>query len=69
METILTGGDDYEVLAALPADGVDAFCHAALAASTTVSEIGTLGAGEGTARFFDQCGRTLRLARPSFSHF
>ena len=69
METILTGGDDYEVLATLPADAVDAFCHAALAASAKVSEIGTIAAGEGAASFIDERGKKLRFARPSFSHF
>jgi thiamine-monophosphate kinase len=69
VETILTGGDDCEVLATLPADAVDAFCRAAPAAGTKVTGIGTIAAGEGTARFIDRCGRTLSFARPSFSHF
>jgi thiamine-monophosphate kinase len=66
METILTGGDDYEVLAT---HAVDAFCRAAQAANTKISEIGTIAAGEGTASFIDERGKKLRLARPSFSHF
>ena len=69
METILTGGDDYEVLATLPADAVDAFCRAAQAANTKITEIGTVAAGEGTARFNDGRGKELSFARPSFSHF
>jgi thiamine-monophosphate kinase len=69
METILTGGDDYEVLATLPADAVDTFCRAAQAANTKISEIGTIAAGEGTARFNDGRGKELSFARPSFSHF
>ena len=66
METILTGGDDYEVLAT---HAVDAFCRAAQAANTKISEIGTIAAGEGTARFNDGRGKELSFARPSFSHF
>ena len=69
METILTGGDDYEVLATLPADAVDAFRRAAQAANTKITEIGTVAAGEGTARFNDGRGKELSFARPSFSHF
>lgn len=69
METILTGGDDYEIVVTLPAGAVAAFHDAALAASIAVTEIGRVVAGEGTARFVDQRGKMLTFARPSFSHF
>ena len=69
VETILTGGDDYEVLATLPADDLHVFSEAARAANVKVTEIGTIAAGEGTARFIDGSGKALRFARSSFSHF
>jgi thiamine-monophosphate kinase len=53
----------------LPAGAVAAFHDAAPAASITVTGIGRLVAGEGTARLVDQRGKTLTFARPSFSHF
>ena len=69
VETILTGGDDYEVIATLPAGEVEAFCRAASAAHVAVTEIGKVVAGEGAAHFFDRKHKLLRFARPSFSHF
>ena len=69
IETILTGGDDYEVIATLPAGEVEAFRRAASAAHVAVTEIGKVVAGEGGARFFDRKCKTLHFARPSFSHF
>jgi thiamine-monophosphate kinase len=68
IETILTGGDDFEVVAAIPPVKLSAFCAAAKAARVPVTEIGWVVAGKG-ARFRDAHGRALRFARPSFSHF
>ena len=69
LETILSGGDDYEVLATLPADDLHAFSEAARAANVKVTEIGRIAAGGGTVRFVSELGEVLRFARPSFSHF
>jgi thiamine-monophosphate kinase len=69
METILTGGDDYEVVATVPTAAVEAFRRAALAAHVVVTEIGKVVGGEGTARFLDRKREALIFARPSFSHF
>jgi len=69
METILTGGDDYEILATIPADAVSDFFDAALAANINVTEIGRIEAGEGIARFVNAHGEMLSFSRPSFSHF
>jgi thiamine-monophosphate kinase len=68
IETIVTGGDDYEVLACVPAEEVEALRRAAAAAGVALTEIGTVGAGEG-ARLLDAKGKALALAHPSFSHF
>jgi thiamine-monophosphate kinase len=67
IETALTGGDDYEIVATVAPEKLAAFRAAAQAAGAAVSEIGRVKAGEG-ARFI-QDGKTLAFARPSFSHF
>jgi thiamine-monophosphate kinase len=69
VETILTGGNDYEVLATLPADDLHVFSEAARAANIQVTEIGRIADGERTVRFVSEHGEVLRFTRPSFSHF
>jgi thiamine-monophosphate kinase len=68
IETILTGGDDYEILCTMPPEKFTSFRAAADAAGVPVTEIGRMVAGEG-ARFLDANGNALVFARPSFSHF
>jgi thiamine-monophosphate kinase len=67
IETILTGGDDYEIILTVPPAKLRDFCAAANAAGVSVSEIGRITGGEG-ARFV-RAGEPLSLARPSYSHF
>jgi thiamine-monophosphate kinase len=69
IETILTGGDDYEVLACVPADKIEALRQQASAAGVPISEIGVVTAGEGKARFLASDDEPLVFARASFSHF
>jgi thiamine-monophosphate kinase len=69
IETILTGGDDYELLASVPARKVAALRKAACAVGVTVTDIGGFAAGNGKARFVDAEGRARKFARPSYSHF
>ncbi|MGE0034141.1 MAG: thiamine-phosphate kinase [Xanthobacteraceae bacterium] len=69
IETVLTGGDDYEVLHTMPARRVVAFRKAAATAGVAVTEIGTVVRGNAVPRFIDRHGKTLAFARPSFSHF
>ena len=69
IETILTGGDDYEVVACVPAGKVETLRRQASAAGVAVTEIGAVTAGQGTARFLDRDGQPLVFRRPSFSHF
>jgi thiamine-monophosphate kinase len=68
IETIVTGGDDYEVLACVPAGKVEALRREASVVGVAVSEIGNVAAGQG-ARFLALDGKPLELAHPSFSHF
>jgi len=69
IETIVTGGDDYEVLATVPAGKVAALRQQASAAGVAVTEIGKVVAGQGEAHFLGADGQPLMLAHPSFSHF
>jgi thiamine-monophosphate kinase len=69
IETIVTGGDDYEVLACVPAEGVEPLRREASANGVAVTEIGTVTAGQGQARFLGADSEPLALVRPSFSHF
>ncbi|HTZ01200.1 MAG TPA: thiamine-phosphate kinase [Xanthobacteraceae bacterium] len=67
LDTVLTGGDDYEILLTLAPDKLAAFRAAAGKAGIAATEIGSIAAGEG-ARFM-RAGRPLSFARPSYSHF
>jgi thiamine-monophosphate kinase len=69
IETILAGGDDYEILCALRPDRAGAFAAAAIAAGVAVSEIGAITAGNTPPRFLDNAGKPLALSRVSYSHF
>jgi thiamine-monophosphate kinase len=69
IETILAGGDDYEIAGTVPADRLAALQSAAQAAGVPVTEIGRVIAGEGAPRFIDMDGRPIGLTRLSFSHF
>jgi thiamine-monophosphate kinase len=68
LETILTGGDDFEVLATVPPNKLAAFQAAARRARVPVTAIGRVMAGQG-ARFIGFDGEELSFHRASFSHF
>jgi thiamine-monophosphate kinase len=67
LETVLTGGDDYEIVLALSPQKLSAFQAAAHAAGVAATEIGRMMAGEGTR--FMRDNSPLTLTRPSYSHF
>ncbi|MBV8108486.1 MAG: thiamine-phosphate kinase [Hyphomicrobiales bacterium] len=69
IETILTGGDDYEVVACVSAGEVETLRRQASAAGVAVTEIGAVAAGQGTARFLAPDGQPLAFRQASFSHF
>ncbi len=69
IEQILTGGDDYEVLATVAPDRVETLRLEAAAVGVPVTEIGHVVAGKGEPRFIDRDGRRLVFKRLSFSHF
>ena len=69
LETLIAGGDDYEILCTVPEATAGALVQAARQAGVAVTDIGTIMAGEGLPRFLDGEGRELALARRSYSHF
>ncbi len=69
LEMVLAGGDDYEVLCAVPANRCDGFVEAARSAGIAVTAIGTVVVGHEPPAFLDTKGRAIALSRLSFSHF
>ncbi len=69
IEAVLTGGDDFEVLASVSPRKLAGLRKAARAAGIALTEIGHFKKGPGTARFVDAQGRAMKFARPSYSHF
>src|SRR5208282_2856602 len=67
IETVLTGGDDYEIVLTLAPEKLPTFRAAAKAAGVAVTEIGNVRSGVG-ARFFSD-GEVLTFTRASYSHF
>jgi thiamine-monophosphate kinase len=69
VEAIVAGGDDYEILCAIPEDRFEAFAQAAGTAGVAVTSIGTVIAGEAAPKFLDGDGGEIALPRLSYSHF
>jgi thiamine-monophosphate kinase len=69
LERALTGGDDYEILAAVPAGNLEGFHAGAHAAGVAVTEIGRLTASTAAPQFIGADQQVLTFERPSFSHF
>ena len=67
--TIVSGGDDYEILCAIPENRFEAFAESAGIAGVAVTSIGTVIGGSTAPRFFDGEGREIALPRLSYSHF
>jgi thiamine-monophosphate kinase len=69
IETLVSGGDDYEILCAIPENRFEAFAQAAGQAGVAVASIGTVIAGPSAPGFLDAQGREIPLKRLSYSHF
>lgn len=69
MAELISGGDDYEILCAIPQGALADFAEAARSAGVAVSPIGTFIAGESAPKWLDAEGKELRLKRTSYSHF
>lgn len=68
IETVLTGGDDFEVVATVAPGALKRLQAAGRAVGVPISAIGTIVAGKG-AKFRDARGRDMRFQRLSYSHF
>jgi thiamine-monophosphate kinase len=69
VETLLAGGDDYEVLCTAPTAQSDALIFAGRAVGLPITAIGTITEGHERPRFLDGQGQELVLKRLSYSHF
>ncbi|MHB8269051.1 thiamine-phosphate kinase [Bradyrhizobium sp.] len=69
IESIVSGGDDYEILCTVPENRFEAFAGAAMLAGVPVTSIGTIIAGIAVPRFIDGQGTEIVLPRLSYSHF
>jgi thiamine-monophosphate kinase len=69
IEAIVSGGDDYEILCAIPEASFEAFAQEAGLAGVAVTSIGTVIAGSSVPKFLDGEGAEIALKRLSYSHF
>jgi len=67
-ESVLAGGDDYELLFTVPAPREARLVAAVKNAGTPVARIGTIREGA-AVQAFDAQGREIILARKGYSHF
>ncbi len=69
ISAILSGGDDYEILCAVPADRAAAFEAASGGADVTVTRIGVVKAEKSAPAFILADGTPLKLPVKGFEHF
>jgi thiamine-monophosphate kinase len=69
IETLISAGDDYEILCAIPENRFEAFTKDAQLAGVAVSSIGSVIAGESGPKFLDGKGIEIPLSHLSYSHF
>ena len=69
LERALTGGDDYEILAAIAPGDAAAFERAARRAGVAVTRIGLVTKGQGAPTVLGSDGRPLAFGQASFDHF
>lgn len=69
LPTAITGGDDYEILAAVADDEVAGFVAAAAAAGVPVSDIGRFEADMEGVAVNGPDGRAMTIAHGAYTHF
>lgn len=69
IEQLVSGGEDYEVLAAVPAEHCAPFEHRAAAAGVALTDIGALVSADEGIGFLDSAGRVVDLGRGGWEHF
>ena len=68
LEALLTGGDDYEIVAAVPEGNTSGFEAEAKSKGVTVTRIGRIEGTPGT-RLLGEGGRDMKLGPKGFTHF
>ncbi|WP_394694556.1 thiamine-phosphate kinase [Hyphobacterium sp.] len=66
--SLLTGGDDYEMLFCVPEHERQALLTAAQACGVSVTEIGEVAEGKGV-QVTDESGQIVQILRTGFTHF
>jgi thiamine-monophosphate kinase len=69
LSTMLCGGDDYEILCAIPPEATAAFVSEASNARIAVTEIGMCAEGDCAVEVRDAKGQVLSFEAGSFQHF
>lgn len=69
LETALTGGDDYEVLLAVPPANQAALEREAAARGIPLTRIGQFAAGDAVVRLTGPDGAPMRVSHTGWSHF
>jgi thiamine-monophosphate kinase len=69
IEPVLTGGEDYEILCAVPPAKAAAYLYAAAALGVQVTDIGRIVEGDAAPRFLDTAQQPLTFALTGYSHF
>lgn len=66
---LVSGGDDYEILCAVPENRLAAFQLAARSAGVPISVVGRIVAAKETPKLVDAENREISLRQRSYSHF
>ena len=69
LDTVLNGGEDFEILATVPEAKAQRFAAEAKAAGVPVTRIGTILKGEGPPIVRDGTGKVIKLSSASHTHF
>ncbi len=69
LDAILTGGDDYEVLATVPKRRSPRFETMTRAAGITMTQIGVVTSGTASVELLDGCGHPVPITALGFEHF
>jgi thiamine-monophosphate kinase len=69
LASLLTAGDDYEIVAAVPEASVSAFEAEAKEKGVKVTAIGRISASAGAVSVLGRDGKPLALDRKGYAHF
>lgn len=69
LASALTGGDDYEILCAIPRERLEVFRAAAATARVPIKVIGLFEEGYEPPHIVDEAGQAMTFSQPSYSHF